>query len=191
MTKKEQILLIASPVLVFMLTNLTLGDLLNPDDDIVLSGVTGLISGCIAALFFFISIRNRTFAKQIIFTSIYCVVILGFAFFYSRKKKQTENSVMHISMDSIQIEDKLIGKWLSPSTGKDDSNLMFEFISEDTVFVTFDDEEGIKVAYDLDTPDRILIFFEPVKLDYLIEKIEYDSLIFSDGKESIKFKRIQ
>jgi hypothetical protein len=188
---KKEIIIFGSLTIVFVLTNLLLRDLINYEG-IAVAGVVGMGSGLFAFWWSFRFIINKPQSKQILYTTIYCSLLLVIAFVHSRKNKTLKQYSKVTNMDSVNIKHHLIGKWVSPSSRKDDFELTFHFISEDSLIARISNEKrGFR--YRIKNADRLLVMGEnnQVRLNWLISKLDSDSLIMGDGEQVIKFVREQ
>jgi hypothetical protein len=82
---KHEIVKISCLSLVFILTTLTIRDLLHANH-ILLTGAIGLVTGLFAFWWTFYFIKNKTFGIQITYTAVYSVLILTVAFLFNREK---------------------------------------------------------------------------------------------------------
>lgn len=177
--ERKEIIWLSATTLVFVLTSLLLKDLFLVTN-VFLFGLIGGISGLLAFWWGFKFIRNRTEKQQIIFTGIYCCVLLVVAYFVSEMQTNT------IEITSYKLE----GKWISPSMEGDDPDLIFRFQNRDSLFV-FINEQEFQYEFAVENRHLLLTQNDEVKFDWLISELNEERLIIGDGKQILTFTKME
>jgi hypothetical protein len=183
MKKKENIVELASPALVFVLTLLLSKDFFRVTS-IAQIGLIGALSGLISVFWYYL-IRHKSFFLQLLMTSSYVTVVLLIGFFYIREDKPSTKKY-----NLADLKSKLEGTWISRPVGDADSFLKFSFFSNDSLVALVDDRP-FSLIYDITENERIFIYDlnGVLRFDLIIHRIDSDSLIFSDADRFLRFSK--
>jgi hypothetical protein len=176
--KKSEIISISLGVVLFVITNLLLTDVLGKSN-IAMTAAIGGVSALFAFWWSYKLLPKWALAKKIFFTLLYLAVALI-------------SSVYLASLRGSERKLQLIGKWISPANDEGDSELIFEFKSNDSLIVTVD-LQRVELAYEIMQGDHILAIdrYGEQKFKWSIATLNAEKLIIADRGKTMELERTQ
>jgi len=176
--KKSEIISIPLGVMLLVVTNLVLNDVVGKNN-IVITAAIGGVSALFAFWWSYKLLPRWTLAKKIFFTSLYLAVAIISAV-YLTSLRGSERKLL------------LIGKWISPANDEGDSELIFEFKSNDSLIVTVDSQR-VELAYEIMQGDHILAIdrYGEQKFKWSITTLNAEKLIIGDRGKTMELERTE
>lgn len=176
--KKSEIISISLGVVLFVVTNLVLNDVLGKSNILVMAAIGG-VSALFAFWWSYKLLPRWSLVKKIFFTLLYLAVAIISAV-YLASLRESERKL------------QLIGKWISPANVDGDSELIFEFKSNDSLIVTVDSQR-VEFAYEIMPGDHILAIdrYGEQKFKWSIETLNAEKLIIADRGKTMELERAE
>jgi hypothetical protein len=176
--KKLEIISISLGIVLFVITNLLLNDVLGKSNIAMMAAIGGA-SALFAFWWSYKLLPRWTLAKKIFFTLLYLAVAIISAVYLT-------------SLRGSERKLQIIGKWISPANDEGDSELIFEFKSNDSLIVTVDSQK-IELAYEIMRGDHILAIdrYGEQKFKWSITTLNAEKLIIGDRGKTMELERTE